>query len=238
MSEWAAKVFWKDVSVAPVDAGFAVLLDGRAIRTPAKAPFAVPTAALAEAISDEWRAQKDQIDPTSMPLTRMANAAIDKLGIQHGAVCDMLAAYGETDLLCYRADSPKELVDRQADGWDPLLDWSARHLNAPLVVQTGIMPKDQSADALAALAQHVHAVEAFELSALHDFIVISGSLVLGLAVLHGEITPEHAFTLSRIDESFQQELWGVDEEAAELDAHKKDEFLTAHRFFTLVKKAQ
>lgn len=237
MSEWAPKVFWKEVSVAQGDSGHSVLLDGRAIRTPAKSLFVVPTAALANAIADEWRAQTDHVDPTTMPLTRMANAAIDKLGSQRGAVCDMLAAYGETDLLCYRAESPRELVNRQAAGWDPLLDWSARQLNAPLAVQTGIMPKDQSADALAALSAHVHGVGEFELSALHDFIVISGSLVLGLAVLHGEIGPEQAFNLSRIDESFQQELWGVDEEASALDAYKRDEFLTAYRFFTLVKMA-
>lgn len=130
----------------------------RAIRTPAKAHLIAPNEALAEAIADEWRAQTDHIDPNTMPFTRMANAAIDKLGVQKKAVCDMLAAYGETDLLCYRADSPQELADRQSAAWDPVLDWCAEKMGARLEAQSGLMPFDQSPAALARLAAHVHAV--------------------------------------------------------------------------------
>ncbi len=238
MSEWAPKVFWTEVNVTEKDDGYAVLLDGRPIRTPAKAHLVVPSQPLADAIADEWRAQDEHINPTTMPFTRMANAAIDKLSVQHKEVCDMLAAYGDSDLLCYRAESPKELVSRQSAAWDPLLQWCAENLGACLETRFGIMPKSQADEDLGRLSKLVHNLKPFELSAFHDFVVISGSLVIALAILEGQIDGETGFSLSRIDESFQQELWGVDEEAAEQDAFKKAEFLTACRFLALVQRAK
>lgn len=237
MSEWAPKVFWTDADVAVQGTGFTVLLDGRPIRTPAKAQFCVPTRALAEAVAEEWGAQKDHIDPTIMPLTRMANAAIDKLTRGHAEVCDLLAAYGDSDLLCYRAESPIELVARQAERWDPILDWGAEKLGAQLDVRTGIMPKPQASENLSQLAAQVHALDPYELSAFHDFVVITGSLILGFAILHEHENAENAFKTSRIDESFQREHWGVDEEAIAQEAYKLTEIRTAERFLKLAKMA-
>ena len=237
MSEWAPKVFWSEVRVSEEGGGYAVLLDGRVICTPAKAQFIVPTKPLADAIAREWRRQDTHIDPISMPFTRMANAAIDKLSVQHKEVCEMLASYGDSDLLCYRADSPKELVDRQSAAWDPLLEWCAKNLGARLQPRVGVMPRPQSEADLSRLSALVHELNSYELSGFHDLVVISGSLVIGFAVLRGHIEAETAFKTSRIDESFQQELWGVDDEAAAQEAVKKAEFLTAEAFLMMVRSA-
>lgn len=132
MSEWKQKRFWKTVGVEPEGAGFAVALDGRRVKTPAKAPLVVPTQAMAGAIAAEWDAQVEVVDPLSMPNTRSANAAIDKVTIQFAEVADMLAEYGDSDLLCYRAETPEELVARQSENWDAALDWAAEALGARL----------------------------------------------------------------------------------------------------------
>lgn len=139
MSEWSMRRFWKEAGVVPEDGGFAVKLDGRGVKTPAKTPLVVPTMALAQAIADEWDAQGEKVDPTGMPFTRMANSALDKVRTQHAEVADMLAAYGDSDLLCYRADHPAELIARQAAGWDPLLAWAAEVLGAPLAPRVGVI---------------------------------------------------------------------------------------------------
>ena len=143
MSDWKAKRFWKAADVAETNHGFTVHLDGRAVKTPAKAPLVVPTRAMAQAIAKEWDAQDGLIAPDTMPVTRAANAAIDKVTHQHDEVAQMIAGYGDTDLLCYRADSPVELVARQAAAWDPLLDWAADTLEARLKPVTGIMHSPQ-----------------------------------------------------------------------------------------------
>ena len=145
----------------------------------------------------------------------------------------MLSAYGDSDLLCYRADHPSGLVARQSTGWDPLLDWAATELGARLTVQTGIMHTAQSKDALDVLSAEVAALSPFELAAFHDLVSMSGSLVLALAVIRGRCDAEAAWALSRIDETWQEEQWGVDEEAAEKAALKRKEFLHAARFYTL-----
>ncbi len=194
----AAKRFWTETAVAEAEGGFTVTLDGRALRTPAKAPLVVPTRALAEAIRDEWEAQEEKADPATMPLTRTANSAIDKVSAQHDEVAAMLAAYGETDLLCYRAEGPDALVARQEEGWNPLLDWAAEALGARLEPVSGIMPRDQDTAALARLKQRTHAFDAFELAAFHDLVALTGSLVLAFAVEQKHTTPETAWALSRM----------------------------------------
>ncbi|WP_146591760.1 ATP12 family chaperone protein [Puniceibacterium confluentis] len=233
MSEWAPKRFWTAADVAQVADGYGVTLDGRPVKTPAKAPLVVPTQALAEAVAAEWRAQGDKIDPTSMPFTRGANAAIDKVRIQHAEVADMLAAYGDSDLLCYRAESPAELVARQAAAWDPLLEWAEAEFGARLEARAGVMHVAQDPAALRPLRDAVHRLDAFALAAFHDLVSLSGSLVLGFAALRGHAPAEELWTLSRIDEDWQQELWGGDEEAEEVAARKKAAFLQAQKFFCL-----
>ncbi len=233
MSAWAAKRFWKTATAEVCDGGFTVRLDGRAVKTPAKSALVVPTLAMAQAIAAEWDAQQGVVKPDTMPYTRAANSAIDKVATQFTEVADLIAAYGASDLLCYRADGPEALIARQAAGWDPLLDWAATVLDAPLNVTQGIVHIAQPKASLAALTARVHATTPFQLAALHDLVAISGSLVLGLAVTMGRITAEQAFALSRIDENWQAELWGVDDEAAALEAFKHEALLQAGRFFGL-----
>lgn len=233
MSGWTPKRFWQAAAVAEAPGGFTVTLDGRAVKTPAKAPLVVPTRPLAEAIAAEWQAQEKVVDPRTMPFTRSANAAIDKVAVQFDEVAELIAAYGASDLVCYRAAEPAGLVARQAAGWDPLLVWAAEALGAPLVATTGVMHRAQPAESLAVLAALVRGLTPFELTAAHDLVGLSGSLVIGLAALRGQDDPEALWRLSRIDETWQQELWGVDEEAAEMDEARRLAFLHAARFHRL-----
>ncbi|WP_417209414.1 ATP12 family chaperone protein [Antarctobacter sp.] len=233
MSEWAPKRFWQNAEVADTEAGYAVTLDGRGVKTPAKTPLVVPTEALAREIAAEWAAQQERVNPNTMPFTRMANSALDKVAPQHAAVADMLAAYGDSDLLCYRADSPEALVDRQQQGWDPLLDWAEATFDARLRPVAGVMYHPQDPAALARLTAPVHGQSAFALAAFHDLVSMSGSLVLALAVIRGACDPAEAWALSRIDETWQEEQWGVDEDAAKVAQRKRGEFLHAAVFHSM-----
>lgn len=231
MSDWEAKRFWKEATVVALDDGFTVQLDGRAVKTPAKALLVVPTEALAGAIAAEWDAQVEKIDPTTMPVTRGANAAIDKVATQKDEVVAMLAAYGDSDLLCYRAAGPEALIKLQRTAWDPLLDWARTALNAPLICAEGVMHVPQDPQVLARLHGEVAKLSAFELAGFHDLVSISGSLILALAVIHGHLPAQEAWTLSRVDEDYQISQWGDDEEASELAALKRDAFINASVFY-------
>jgi len=236
MTDWRArKVFWQAASVLPDGPGWAVALDGRRLKTPAGAALVLPTRALGNAVAAEWAAQRVQVDPHTMPATRMANTAIDKVAPQQVAVADLLAAFGGSDLLCYRAPGPQALRDRQAAAWDPLLGWAADTLGARLRVGTGVMPVPQDAGALAALAVPLRAADAFSLAALHDLVSLSGSLVLALAVSGGRLTPAQGWAASRIDEDWQAERWGDDAEAQAFARAKQADFVLAARFFTLAR---
>ncbi|HAV07785.1 MAG TPA: ATPase [Rhodobacteraceae bacterium] len=234
MSSWKAKRFWKEALAVKCDHGWTVELDGRAVKTPAKAALVVPTQAMAEAIAEEWRAQEATVDPRTMPVTRAANSAIDKVVPQRAEVVALIAAYGGSDLLCYRATSPKELIERQAAGWNQWLDWAAQNLGATLQTGHGVMHIAQNARALEILHEKVAAFDEFSIAALHDLVGLSGSLVLGLAVCARALPPEDAWSISRIDEDWQAELWGIDEDAERLAALKRLDFLHAFRFLTLL----
>lgn len=231
MSDWQPKRFWKQARTEECDGGFTVKLDGRPVRTPAKAPLVVPTPMMADAIAQEWDAQEKLVDPRTMPVTRGANAAIDKVRTQRAEVIALLAEYGDSDLLCYRAAGPEELITLQSEGWDPMLDWAADTLGARLFVGEGVMHVTQKPDALDRLTAEVAAFDDFALAGLHDLISLSGSLVLALAVTRNAISAEDAWTLSRIDEHWQIAQWGEDEEAAAAEAIKKTAFLNAERFY-------
>lgn len=233
MAEWAPKRFWTKAAAEAVEGGFAVLLDGRGVKTPAKTALVLPTLAMAEAVAAEWDAQQGLIRPETMPVTRMANSALDKVAPLHAAVVAEVSGFGASDLLCYLADEPEPLVARQRAGWDPLLDWAAVHLGARLVQTGGLMPVAQPEASVARLAEHVAGHDAFRLAALHDLVAITGSLVLGLALAAGRITPDEAWALSRIDEDWQAEQWGTDEEAAEAAALRRVALGDAARFFGL-----
>lgn len=233
MTEWKARRFWKASAVRPAGQGFEVLLDDRPLRTPGKLPLLLPVEALARAVAQEWDAQADVIDPNTMPLTRAANSAIEKVTPQFSDVAGMLADYGGTDLLSYRADQPAELARRQAEAWDPLVDWAATDLRAPLRITHGVIPVAQDPQALARLRAHVGALDIFGLTALHDLVTLPGSLVLGLAVIRGRIDAAEAFRLSRIDEDFQAEQWGRDDEAMAAAESRRAAMLVAERLWHL-----
>ena len=233
MSEWKAKRFWKEVNVDAGEGGYSVLLDTRPVRTPAKAPLTLPTRAMAEAVAAEWEAQEAEIDPMSMPATRAANAAIDKVAIQFDEVADMLSAYGDSDLLCYRAEAPDELVARQASAWEPLLDWAQETYGARLETRTGIMHAPQSPEALARLAAELRKMSPFQLAAFHDLVALSGSLVLALAATRDHLPIAELWARSRVDELWQEEQWGRDEEAFEAAEVKRAAFLNAKQFYDL-----
>ncbi|HEY0275844.1 MAG TPA: ATP12 family protein [Paenirhodobacter sp.] len=231
MSGWAPKRFWQAATVVASPEGYGIALDGRPVKTPAKAALLVPTHRLAAALAAEWDAQVNKVDPATMPLTRAANAAIDKVAPQHDDVATYIAAYGETDLLCYRAEAASPLAARQAQGWDPVLDWADQALGARLVVTQGVVPVAQPAAALSALSARVRAMDAWQLAALHDLVGISGSLLLGLAITAGRLRAEEAWALSRIDEDWQAEQWGLDDEAAAHAGLKRQALLDADRFW-------
>ncbi|MBV7380559.1 ATP12 family chaperone protein [Maritimibacter dapengensis] len=233
MSEWAPKRFWTQTAVESRDGGFAVLLDAREVKTPAKTAFILPTRDLADAAAAEWDAIEERIDPGKMPVTRMANSALDKVATQHSEVADLLAAYADADLTCYRAEAPVELVDRQAVAWDPILDWAAVTFDARLSPRTGIMHAPQDDASLRRLSREVHAMDSFQLAAFHDLVSLSGSLLIALAVTHGLLDAQTAWDVSRVDENWQIEQWGEDEEAAEQAAMKRQAFLDAALFFRL-----
>ena len=233
MSNWKTKRFWKEAVAEPCAGGFTVRLDARAVKTPLKADLILPTLQMAQAIAVEWDAQTGLVKPDTMPVTRAANSAIDKIVPQFDEVAGLLAAYGASDLICYRATDPQALIARQAQAWDPLLAWSVEVLQAPLVATAGVIHITQPEQSLARLSALVKALDPFRLAGIHDLIAIGGSLVLALAVTHRKITAEQAWGLSRIDEVWQQELWGTDDEAAELAAYRKRAFLEADRFYQL-----
>ncbi len=233
MSEWAPKRFWKDAAVVPEDGLWLVELDGRRVKTPAKAALTLPTEPLAQAVAEEWQAQGERIDPGSMPFTRTANSALDKVRHQRAAVVEMLAEYGDADLLCYRADRPEDLAERQRAEWDPFLNWAAEAYGARLEPRAGIMHAPQDGDALTRLRAQVDALGPFRLAAFHDLVSLSGSLVLALAAAERRAEAEEIWQVSRLDERFQEEQWGRDEEAAEVAELKRVSFLQAERFFRL-----
>ena len=234
MSWTARRRFWQATAVLRQGDGFSVRLDARPLQTPAKAPLILPTAALAAAIAAEWDAVEGEVRPERLPLTRAANTAIDRVMPDPGRAVAAIAAYGNTDLLCHRAEAPEGLRARQAAAWDPWLDWAAQALSAPLVAVSGLMPRQQPAASLAALQSAVAAEDAFALTALQELVVLSGSLVLGLAVARGALTGAAAWPISRIDEDWQAEHWGLDSEAEAAGERKRLDFLTAEMLLRLL----
>ncbi|MGP9790791.1 ATP12 family chaperone protein [Roseinatronobacter sp. NSM] len=237
MSGWVKKRFWTDASVVSTNDGFTVTLDGRSLKTPAKAPLNVPTRAIADLIAQEWRAQGDVIKPESMPATRAANAAIDKVRGQKAEVTEIITAYGDSDLVCYRAEAPQELVNREAQAWDPLIDWAAHRYGVRPVTYTGIMHAPQPSALLSSMHADVDRLSAFELTAFHDLVSMSGSLIIGLATLDQFATAPELWAASRVDEDWQIEQWGADDEASALAAGREAAFLDAARFYFALQSA-
>lgn len=207
---------YQSCAARTVEGGFELALDGKAMRTPAGQPFVVARQALAEAVAAEWNAvpANGEIRPLAMPMTRLAVTAIDRIPGQRQKVVDDIAAYGRSDLLCYRAERPAELVARQAARWDPWLGWVASRYRAALKPTAGVMPVAQDEAAIARLREAVASFDDFSLTALFNLTGLLGSLVLALAVLEGELDLEQAGSLAEIDATYQAERWGEDAEAS------------------------
>lgn len=235
MTEWKVRRFWESAKAVVSEDGVMVHLDGRPVRTPTNAPMAFPTLAMAEAAASEWNAQGKEIDPNSMPVTRSANSAVDRVAGRATEVADMLAAFAETDLTCYRAAGPKDLVVRQNAAWDPLLNWVQARFGVRLVPVEGVIHRPQPVRTVERMRVQLDVMTPFELVAMHDLVSLSGSLVIGLAVSDGHWSPEAMWTCSRIDEDWQAERWGVDIGAATEALHKRSAFLDAARFLDLAR---
>lgn len=227
------KRFYTDVTVIAEDGGFAIRLDGRPVRTPARAPLALPTAALAEAVAQEWRAQGELVDPASMPMTGLANAAIDHVATDPATFATDVSRYAQSDLLCYRADGPDTLVARQAAVWEPLLDWARGRYDVTFVVTQGIIPVPQPDETLARFDAVVARIDPFTLVGLSTLVTLSGSLVCGLAVVEGGHDAGSVWQAAEIDEAWQVEQWGEDAEAAARSVRRADDFAMAAAFCAL-----
>lgn len=228
------KRFYKEASASPGEGGVSILLDGRGVRTPARNFLRVPTEELAEAIVGEWAAQGEDIDPHSMRLTGLANAAIDRVAPDPSAFAATLAAFGESDLLCYRAEGPGPLVERQAAVWDPLLEWARARYDMDLWTISGVMHRPQPAPTVERIAAAVAARSPFQLAGLSPLVTISGSAIVSLALAEGAIRLEEAWQAATLDEAWQAEQWGEDALAAAALENRRGEFEAAYRFLTLL----
>ena len=227
------KRFWTEVAIAESEAGWGITLDGRPLKTPARATLVVESIPLAEAIAEEWRACGDEIDPRAMPLTGLANAAIDHVAPKPQVFRDDLARYAEGDLLCYRADHPAKLVAAQAAAWDPLLEWARARFDAEFMVATGITHVPQPPATIAALGAALIPATPFELAALSPIVTIGGSLITALALFEQAIELDTAWEAVTVDDRWQLGQWGADEEAVAALANRQADFAAAARFLRL-----
>lgn len=228
------KRFWKDVSVEQEGGGWSIRLDGRSVKTPARTPLSVPTRALAEAIAEEWRAVDGEIDPRAMPLTGLANAAIDRVAPHRETFAQGLARYAEADLACYRAEGPRPLVERQERESGQLLAWARRRYDVDFTTTSGLSHVDQPPATVERLTHAVASLRPFQLAALSPLVTIGGSLVAALAVLEKAITPEEAWEAVSVDERWQLEQWGADAEAEASLENRRRDFFAAARFLELL----
>jgi chaperone required for assembly of F1-ATPase len=228
------KRFWKQVDVTQEDGGWGIALDARPVRTPARAPLVVPDERLAEAIAEEWRSAGEEIDPRAIPLTGLANAAIDRVAPDRAAFAAGLARYAEADLACYRAQGPSGLVERQCASWDELLGWARRRFDVDFAITDGLIHVAQPPATVERLAHAVAALDAFHLAGLSPLVTLGGSLVAALAVLEGALTPEAAWDAVTIDEQWQRDQWGADAEADAALENKRRDFFAAARFLDLL----
>jgi chaperone required for assembly of F1-ATPase len=228
------KRFYREVTVAPAEHGHQILLDGRPMRTPAKQLLAAPIAPLAQAIAEEWREQGEIIRPDAMPLTRLASTAIDRMPAQRQAAVEEVVAYADTDLVCYRAAEPFELVQRQHHAWQPMLEWLTETYGVKLAATTSIRPVAQPAAARTRLRDAIEELSDWPLVGLHMATTALGSVVLGLGLLHGRLDPDAAFAASLLDELYEIERWGRDAETERRHAALRRDVAAAAAFLAAV----
>ncbi|HUR43760.1 MAG TPA: ATP12 family protein [Aestuariivirga sp.] len=225
-----ARRFYKTVEVTP-ERGIA--LDGKPVRTPRKALLVLPTRRLAEAVATEWKAQGDKINPASMLMTKLANTAIDRVGSEKPRILAEMVDYAASDLVCYRADRPPDLVARQTAHWDPVIGWALTVLNAPFEAWPGVVHRPQPPEALHRLGTVLETLGNYEIAALHNIMTLTGSALIALMLKRGTLFSDAAWAAAHVDEDYQIENWGEDEEAAERRAARRKEFLACCRFLEL-----
>ncbi len=228
------KKFYSEVAVAGASGTYSVVLDERILKTPGKADYSLPTRKLADAIAAEWRTQGDEIDPKSMPLTTIASTAVDRVAPKADDVIDAIMRFATTDLLCYRAERPAQLVEKQCESWQPVLDWASESLGVTLEPTLGIVPIEQDGVAISSLRETLLACDHFSLAALNVLTGALGSIVLALAVFKRRIDVEQAVEASQLDEAFQASQWGEDDEAGERRRSVRAEAMVAAHFLTLL----
>ncbi len=228
------KRFWKEVAVVREGEGWGIQLDRRPVKTPARTALLVPSEALGEAIAEEWRRVGEKLDPRAMPLTGLANAAIDRVAPDKTRFAADLARYAEADLACYRAEGPQTLVARQAEAWDALLGWGRRRFDVDFVTTSGLIHVAQPRATVERLSHAIAALDPFRLAALSPLVTIGGSLLAALAVVEKALSPEEAWAAVSIDERWQLEQWGADAEAELALANRQRDFLAPARFVDLL----
>jgi chaperone required for assembly of F1-ATPase len=228
--------FYRDVSALSQGQNFRVLLDGKPILTPAGAELAIPTRALAEAIAQEWRSQGDKVRPDTMILTKLANTAIDRVAVHRRTVIAQILSFAQSDLLCYRAESPQDLVELEHRVWEPILEWARDRYGAALVCGTGIGFVEQAPEHLAALEGAIDQYDSFGLAALQAATALLGSVVIALALAEQRLTPEQAFAAAQLDENYQADKWGRDFEAEKRQASKLAELVEIAKFVAALRQ--
>ena len=228
------KRFWKTAAAVRRGSAWAIELDGKPLRTPAREPLEVPAEALARSIAAEWNAAPESFEARAMPLTGLANAAIDHVAPDPAAFATGLAQYGESDLTCYRAETPRPLVRRQEEAWDPLLAWGRRRFDVDFRTTCGIVHVAQPAATTERLAHAVGALGPFGLAGLSPLVTLGGSLLAALAVLEGSVTAEEAWDAVTVDDRWQLEQWGSDAEAEERLENRRRDFMSAAEFLQLL----
>ena len=229
-----AKRFYKEVSLQELPEGFGLALDDRPVKTPLKKTLMMPSRQLSEAVVQEWERQEEHIDPSTMMLTKLCNTALDRVGDDRGRIIDEIVGYANADLLCYRAEGPVELVARQCKLWDPVLDWAAETLSAQFTTTAGVIHQNQSHACLAAFRRFVEDLDNFAMAGYHNAMTITGSAVLAAAALRRHLSADDVWSLAHVDEDWQIEQWGPDEEEAERRAGRRIEFQGIVEFLMLL----
>ncbi|KEA06714.1 ATPase [Agrobacterium rhizogenes] len=230
------KRFYKDVGIREGEDGHVIELDGKVVKTPARRSLAVPTEALAKLVAAEWARQVEIIDPTVMPVTRLVNTALDGVATDPQAVFEDILRFSSSDLLCYRADQPERLVERQSERWDPLIDWAANELGARFILAEGVMHQEQPREAIAAFAVTLRKYDTpLELASLHTITTLTGSAILALAFAEGQRPLAEVWSLAHLDEDWTIEQWGHDEEADHRRAQRFEEFQAATDVFSALR---
>ncbi len=229
------KRFYRQADAVALDpGGYGVALDGRRVRTPAGRPLALPSRALAAAVADEWAGQAEEVEPRTMAMMTLSATALDRVAPRAGEIAAEIARYGETDLLCYRDTAGSELARRQNAAWQPVLDWLAEAHGVRLKPVAGVMPATQDGHALEALRSAMDVHEPFRLTALYTAAAATGSAALGMALMGGRLNACQTWRCARIDDEWQAERWGEEEDARKRGAALRDELAAVERFAALI----